>query len=465
MINIGGNFTARGRENCTKRAVLLLLSLILLMSFLHFSVAEESKGNETVLASLQLDRTEIQLQKGYRTQIHATVLNLPKGVRASKYEWTTSDDMVATIRNGSVKGVGGGNAELTCTATLTDGTVLMAACEVYVTVPVNELKATNRSITIMAGDTYIPEIQVLPEDATNKAYLLSSGNEQILTVDAEGQITAQAEGKTTLTATSEDQPDKSVRLSVTVTRRIGKTDGEILFQGVPWGSDCETTLRILKEKGFISEDAGVRSSSTHLAWYWPENDLMFSQTSAWRSLPAIFADRQAGAERTSMIPRKTIGGYLPQTATLLFLNGIDSGGKCDPEATRLTGVFFQFDNRHEKGTIIFTDLLKKLEKQYGEFRRYLQKDIPRYYPEMFSEIQEAMAGAVEYALQEPGMVGYLGEYAICTIRGDRNTGIMLSLDTNGIVTLFYGRTDTADMIRELEKALQEETPELEDAGV
>jgi hypothetical protein len=166
-----------------------------------------------------------------------------------------------------------------------------------------------------------------------------------------------------------------------------------------------------------------------------------------------------------MIPRKTIGGYLPQTATLLFLNGIDSGGKCDPEATRLTGVFFQFDNRHEKGTIIFTDLLKKLEKQYGEFRRYLQKDIPRYYPEMFSEIQEAMAGAVEYALQEPGMVGYLGEYAICTIRGDRNTGIMLNLDTNGIVTLFYGRTDTADMIRELEKALQEETPELEDAGV
>ena len=210
MINIGGNFTARGRENCTKRAVLLLLSLILLMSFLHFSVAEESKGNETVLASLQLDRTEIQLQKGYRTQIHATVLNLPKGVRASKYEWTTSDDMVATIRNGSVKGVGGGNAELTCTATLTDGTVLTAACEVYVTVPVNELKATNRFITIMAGDTYIPEIQVLPEDATNKAYLLSSGNEQILTVDADGQITAQAEGKTTLTATSEDQPDKSV---------------------------------------------------------------------------------------------------------------------------------------------------------------------------------------------------------------------------------------------------------------
>lgn len=147
MINIGGNFTARGRENCTKRAV-LLLSLIMLMSFLHFSVAEESKGNKTVLASLQLDRTEIQLQKGYRTQIHATVLNLPKGVRASKYEWTTSDDMVATIRNGSVKGVGGGNAELTCTATLTDDTVLTAACEVYVTVTVNELKATNRSITI-----------------------------------------------------------------------------------------------------------------------------------------------------------------------------------------------------------------------------------------------------------------------------------------------------------------------------
>ena len=128
-------------------------------------------------------------------------------------------------------------------------------------------------------------------------------------------------------------------------------------------------------------------------------------------------------------------------------------------------MYFQFDNRHEKGTTVFCELLGKLENQYGEFRRYLQKDISRYYPELFSEIKEAMAGAEEYAIQEPGMEGYLGEYAICTIRGAENTGIMLNIDTNGTVTLFYGRTDAAGMIRELEEALQEETPELEDAGV
>jgi len=443
-----------------RKTVFLLLSMIILMSFISFSAAEES-GDPEVLPSLRLNPTEIQVQKGYREQLRVSVLNLPKGVRAAKYEWATSDDLVATVRNGTVQGTGGGNAVVTCTVTLSDKTVLTAACGVLVTVPVRELKTESRTITLMAGDDFTPDIQVLPEDATNKTYRLVSGDGQILEAGADGRITGLAEGKTVLTATSEDNPKKTVRITVTVTRRIGKTDGVILFQGIPWGSDCETSFRILKEKGFISEDAVVRNSdiSQIYYWYWPENDLMFSQMSSWRSFSENWATP------ISMIPQKTIGGYLPRIARLLFLNGTDGEGKYDPETTRLTGVFFQFDSRHEKGTAIFCELLGKLENQYGEFKRYLEKDISRYYKELFSGIQEAMAGAEEYSIQEPGMEDYLGEYAICTIRGAENTGIMLNIDINGTVTLFYGRTDAASMIRELEEALQEETPELEDAGV
>ena len=39
------------------------------------------------------------------------------------------------------------------------------------------------------------------------------------------------------------------------------------------------------------------------------------------------------------------------------------------------------------------------------------------------------------------------------------------MDTSETVTLFYGRTDAADMIRELEDAVPPESGILEDAGV
>ena len=60
---------------------------------------------------------------------------------------------------------------------------------------------------------------------------------------------------------------------------------------------------------------------------------------------------------------------------------------------------------------------------------------------------------------------YLGEYAICTVYGSNHTGIMLNIDTNETVTLFYGRTDAPDLIRALQETTALEPVQLEDAGV
>ena len=76
-----------------------------------------------------------------------------------------------------------------------------------------------------------------------------------------------------------------------------------------------------------------------------------------------------------------------------------------------------------------------------------------------------MNEAKEFQIQEPELDVYLGEYAICTIYGTNHTGIMLNMDANETVTLFYGRTDAPELIQELDSAMSGEQAILEDAGV
>ena len=429
---------------------------LLLAGLFCLSLAEE-EGQTAQKPVLRLNPAELRVKKGYTVKIVPVVDNMPKGVRAGKYEWTVSDPKIAEYRNGAVQGIGGGQTTLTCSVTLTDGTPLSAECPVTVTVPVSGISFRTQAVTVMAGDSFVPDIKVNPEGATNKQVVFSSSDEQVLSVGADGQVTAHKEGKTYLNAVSADNPDKKARITVTVTRRIGKADMELTFLGIPWGSDCETCIRLLREKGFVAPEA-TAGAYAGTVWFWPENDLLFSRNSAWKK------QMNTGA-RSPLIPQKTVGGYLPQTSTLIFLKGKKDDGNVDEESSRLIGVYFRFDGRQEKGAEIFCELLKRLEQQYGEFNRYLCGDIPRYYQVFYGEIKTAMNGAAQYSIQEPGYDGYLEEYAICTIYGTNHTGIMLNIDTSGTVTLFYGRTDAAEMIRELEDAAPADSGIMEDAGV
>ena len=451
------------RNKKTKKAVLILVLMCLLTGLYCFSAAEGSC--EQPAPELRLKPAELVLAKGRGAKVTPSVENAPKGARTKKTEWTSSNPEVAVYNGSTVRGVGAGQAVMTCTVMLTDGTILSAECAVTVTVPVSRIQAVTKSITVMAGDPLTPEIQVFPEDATNPGILYSSSDDRIVSVGEDGRITALAEGKATLTAASEDDPSKTVKIPVAVTKRIGKTDREITFLGIPWGSDCETCIRLLKAAEVISGEVQPRFSYTSTAWHWPENDLLFSRISAWRSLPAAFADRQTGAARSSIQLKKTIGGYLPQTATLIFFNTVGSDGQVDPDVTSLAGVYFSFENRDGQGAAVFCGLLERLEEAYGEFTRYQSKDIPRYYPELNRKIKNAMSGAKEYAVQELGEGVYLGEYAICVIHGSGRTGIMLNIDTNETVTLFYGRTDAPEMIRALQETVTMEPVRMEDAGV
>jgi len=67
------------------------------------------------------------------------------------YEWLSSDEAIATVKNGKVKGVSGGTLIVSCVCTDKAGTVYTAKCTVIVNVPIQ--KITVEESNIVLGET------------------------------------------------------------------------------------------------------------------------------------------------------------------------------------------------------------------------------------------------------------------------------------------------------------------------
>lgn len=105
-----------------KRMTALVLSLVLLMSFVSFA------GAATPVESIKLNKTKIAIDVNKTFQLKATVK--PAGAD-KKVKWTTSNKKVATVdAKGLVKGIKAGTATITCTAA--DGSGVKATCTVEV---------------------------------------------------------------------------------------------------------------------------------------------------------------------------------------------------------------------------------------------------------------------------------------------------------------------------------------------
>ena len=143
------------------KAVVLLSFLLLLVSFC--SALAEGKP------VLTLDPAELTLEKG-KSQKLAVLLENVENPKKTKYVWESSDPNVATVdKNGGIRAKDGGSAEITCTATLEDGSVLMASASVTVTVPVQSVKIqTKANTSVPYGESLQLEFAVQPDNATDK---------------------------------------------------------------------------------------------------------------------------------------------------------------------------------------------------------------------------------------------------------------------------------------------------------
>lgn len=154
------------------------------------------------VTGVTLDQSTMTLNVGATGQLTETVA--PDNATDKTVKWSTSNSSVATVNaDGTVTAKAPGKA--TITVTTNDGNYT-ATCVVTVIqpVPVTGVKLDKTTMTINVGDNKQLTATVLPDNATDKSVVWSTSNSSIATVDANGNVTAKAPGKTTITVTTND---------------------------------------------------------------------------------------------------------------------------------------------------------------------------------------------------------------------------------------------------------------------
>ncbi len=158
----------------------------------EFTVADGER--ETTIS---LDRSELALDTGQEQQLVATVMPVDMAVT-----WSSDNEEVARVLpDGTVQALSAGTA--TITATTEDGKT--ASCVVTVTgatIDVEGILLNKEKTELVTGATETLVATVMPENATDKLVTWKSSDNDVATVDSEGNVTGVAAGEATITASA-----------------------------------------------------------------------------------------------------------------------------------------------------------------------------------------------------------------------------------------------------------------------
>ncbi len=223
-----------------KKLITVLIGIILLVSF-TISCAEESdtlimidiatatdedleearqkivqEQRNRLVTRIILDKDQLSLKKGGTDKLSAVIDGLPDDLSAGKLTWASSNTSVATVRDGTIRGVEEGTATITCTTVLSDGVEIFAECHVNVFVSITSISYKIKNDKALIGDTYYQDAIILPANATIKDLSYSSSNPQIATVDESGKVSVIAAGIVNIIASTTDGSEKSATYSLTI---------------------------------------------------------------------------------------------------------------------------------------------------------------------------------------------------------------------------------------------------------
>ena len=153
---------------------------------------------EIHISSVALNKTEATVEAGETVQLAATVNPANHTDEDTKITWTSSDESVATVNaDGLVTAVAGGKA--TITATTWNGKT--AACEIIVPIHMESISVDKTETTIARGSEETLTVTITPANTTDdKTVTWISSDEDVVTVDADGKVTAVGIGEAIVTA-------------------------------------------------------------------------------------------------------------------------------------------------------------------------------------------------------------------------------------------------------------------------
>ena len=169
-----------------------------------FSTYSENP-NITNVTGVTLNKSTATITAGDNVKLIATVM--PTNATNKNVIWTSSDESIATVQNGTVTGLKAGN--VTITVTTEDGSY-KATCTVTVkapepvTIAVTGVTLDKTSAELYVGDNTSLVATVAPANATNKAVTWTSSDTSVATVSNSGVVNATKVGTATITVTTVD---------------------------------------------------------------------------------------------------------------------------------------------------------------------------------------------------------------------------------------------------------------------
>ena len=189
-----------------------------------------------------------------------SVIAEPEDAYIPPITWSSSDPEIASVdADGNVSGQSAGKASII--ASVAEDPELgtrsrQISYEVSVIQPVTSLTFESQNLTLNAGQTFALSATVLPETANNRSLSWLSSNEEVIKVDANGNLTAVSSGEADLTAETQDGSGLSASCHVTVTQPVEsitllEPEGEFLKLAV--GEVRTVTVQVMPENASNQE--------------------------------------------------------------------------------------------------------------------------------------------------------------------------------------------------------------------
>lgn len=219
-------------------------------------------SNTTInVTGITLDTTAKTMGVGETYTLKPTIT--PSNATDKSVEWFSGNPAVASVdTTGKVTAKAIGVAVIT--ATTNDGGY-KATCTITVSdskVSVTGIELTTTSRNMYAGDQYILQTIIKPDNATDKSVTWTSSNPAIATVDENGIVTALKAGTTTITATTNDGGFKA-NCIITVTGEVVNVTGITL---------SPTTKTMYTGESFILTPTITPDNATNKSVTWTSSD-------------------------------------------------------------------------------------------------------------------------------------------------------------------------------------------------
>lgn len=195
MIKYERNYKRNKKKLNLKKVFLLVFFIIMIFIVYKFSLIQKIILiiKPIKIENIEISSEKVEIEIGESIDVKSKFF--PENYTKSELEWNSSNIEVADIIDGKITGKKVGKTKIS----LNNEEVKSNELEVEVLIKVKEVLIENPIETIQLGNVHKLNTNIVPENATHQELLFESSDINVLNIDNDGNIMANAIGKTTIT--------------------------------------------------------------------------------------------------------------------------------------------------------------------------------------------------------------------------------------------------------------------------